>query len=68
MKIEQLVILVIAGVILADLIANVAGTNALFRGFGILWDIGTQPTNTSVLSSTMANRPTTTSKPPTMKA
>lgn len=68
MKIEQLVIVVIAGVILADLIANAAGTTSLFRGFGILWDIGTQPTNTSLLSSTMANRPTAKPGPPTLKA
>lgn len=55
MKIENLIILVVSGVILADLVAHVAGTKALFSGFHILWDIATEPTDTNLLSTTMAN-------------
>ena len=55
MKIENLIILVVAGVILADAVAHVAGTKALFNGFHILWDIGTEPTNTSLLSTSVTN-------------
>lgn len=65
MKFEQLVIIVVSGVILADLVAHVAGTNALFNGIRILWDIGTQPTNTSLLSTPTANHIPTS---PTQKA
>ena len=56
MKIEHLITVVVAGVILADLVSHVAGTNSLFHGFGILWDIGTQPTNTKLLSTTVSNK------------
>lgn len=67
MKIENLIILIVAGVIVADMVAHVAGTNALFNGFRILWDIGTQPTNTSLLSTPLANTQRGT-QPPSLKA
>jgi len=60
MKFENLIILIVAGVILADAVAHVAGTKALFNGFNILWDIGTNPTDTAILSTPLANtKPTT---------
>lgn len=52
MKIEHLITVVVAGVIIADMVAHVSGTNALFKGFGLLWNIGTQPTNTSLIKTT----------------
>lgn len=55
MKFEQLVYLIVGGVIIADLVAHVAGTNSLFKGFNILWDIGIEPTDTKLLSTTMSN-------------
>lgn len=55
MKLEHLIIVIVAGVILADAVANIAGTNALFSGFGLLWNIGTQPTNTSLIKTPTAN-------------
>lgn len=55
MKFEHLLMIVVTGVILADIVANVGGTTALFNGVNMLWGIGTQPTNTKLLSTTMAN-------------
>jgi hypothetical protein len=55
MKLEHLITLVVGGVILADLVSHVAGTKALFNGFNILWDIGTEPTDTKLLSTAMSN-------------
>lgn len=55
MKLEHLITVVVGGVILADLVAHVAGTKSLFHGFNILWDIGTQPTDTKLLSTTVSN-------------
>lgn len=55
MKFEHLVVVVVGGVILADLVAHVSGTNSLFNAFHILWDIGTEPTDTKLLSTTMSN-------------
>lgn len=56
MKLEYLLVVVIAGVILADMVANVPGTNALFHGFNMLWSIGTQPTNTSLIQTSTATK------------
>jgi len=36
-KLVNLFVIIAAGVMLADLIANPAGTNALFNGFGSIW-------------------------------
>lgn len=36
----NLFVLIAVGVILADMIANVNGTNALFSGLGNLWKVG----------------------------
>lgn len=55
MKLEHLITLVVAGVIVADLVSHVAGTKAIFNGFHVLWDIGTEPTNTKLLSTTISN-------------
>lgn len=52
MKIEHLIMVVVAGVIIADMVAHVAGTTSLFNGFTMLWNIGTQPTNTSLIKTT----------------
>jgi hypothetical protein len=52
MKIEKLIIVIVAGVILADLVAHVAGTKAVFSGLNMLWSIGTQPTNTANIKTT----------------
>lgn len=51
-KIFQLVLVVVAGVILADLVANAAGTSALLNGFNTLFTIGTQPTNVNAIKVT----------------
>lgn len=52
MKIEKLILVVVFGVILADLVAHVAGTKAVFKGANMLWSIGTQPTNTANIKTT----------------
>jgi len=52
MKIEKLIIVVVIGVIIADLVAHIAGTTAVFKGFNMLWSIGTQPTNTANIKTT----------------
>lgn len=36
----NLFVLIAVGVMLADMIANVNGTNALFSGLGNLWKVG----------------------------
>lgn len=36
----NLFVIMAAGVIIADMVANAAGTKALFDGFGNLWKIG----------------------------
>ncbi len=46
MNFEALILIVIAGVIVADLVANAAGTNVLFSGIEMLWHIGINPTET----------------------
>lgn len=51
-RIFHLIIVVVAGVILADLVAHVAGTTSLVNGIGMLFSIGTQPTNTAAIKST----------------
>lgn len=38
--IMNLAVIIAVGVILADLVANVGGTNALFTGTANLWKIG----------------------------
>lgn len=48
----HLIMVVVAGVIIADLIAHVAGTTALFSGLNTLFTIGTQPVNTKAIKST----------------
>lgn len=55
MKFEHLVMVIVGGVILADLVAHVAGTKSIFNAFNILWDIGIEPTDTKLLSTTMSN-------------
>lgn len=50
-KIFQLIIIVVAGVILADLVAHAAGTSTLVNGFGTLFTIGTQPTNVNAIKT-----------------
>jgi hypothetical protein len=39
-QVMNLLVLIAIGVILADLIANVGGTNALFSGVANIWKIG----------------------------
>ena len=51
-RLFHLILVVVAGVIIADLVAHVSGTTALFNGFGTLFAIGTQPTNTSAIKTT----------------
>lgn len=46
-KLFHLIFIVVGGVILADLVAHVAGTSVILSGIGNLFAIGTQPTNTS---------------------
>lgn len=48
-KIFQLIIIVVAGVIIADLVAHVSGTSTLLSGIGTLFAIGTQPTNVGAI-------------------
>lgn len=56
MKFEQLIILIVVGVIVADFVSHVAGTQALFEGFRTLWSIGINPTDTAAIRTTpMAN-------------
>lgn len=45
----HLILIVVAGVIIADLVAHAAGTSALAGGFGTLFSIATQPTNTAAI-------------------
>ena len=52
MKIEKLILVIVFGVIVADLVAHIAGTTAVFKGFNMLWSIGTQPTNTANIKTT----------------
>ena len=55
-KIFHLIIIIVAGVIIADFVAHVSGTTTLLNGAGLLFNIGTQPTNTSAIKTTpMAN-------------
>lgn len=62
-KVFHLIFIVVAGVIVADLVAHVAGTTALVNGFGTLFTIGTQPTNVAAIKTTpMTNAPTSQSK------
>jgi hypothetical protein len=46
MNLEALIIIVIAGVIIADLVANALGTSVLLSGIEMLWHIGINPTET----------------------
>lgn len=39
-KVVNLFVLIIAGVMLADMIGNASGTNALFTGLGGIWKTG----------------------------
>jgi hypothetical protein len=50
-KIFHLILIVVAGVILADLVAHVAGTTTIVDGFGTLFAIGTQPTNVNAIKT-----------------
>jgi len=59
-KIFHLILIVVAGVIVADLVAHVAGTSALFSGFGTLFAIGTQPTNTNAIKTVKVSSVTNT--------
>jgi hypothetical protein len=69
MKIEHLIMVIVGGVILADMVAHVAGTKALFHGFNILWAIGTNPTDTSLISTSTSNtKPATTGGGTKLKA
>jgi hypothetical protein len=51
-KIFHVILIVVGGVILADLVAHAAGTSALLNGVGTLFAIGTQPTNTAAIKTT----------------
>jgi hypothetical protein len=51
-KIFHLIMIVVAGVIIADFVAHAAGTSALASGFGTLFAIGTQPTNVGNIKTT----------------
>lgn len=56
MKFGQLITLVVAGVIVADLVTHVAGTTVFFNGIRNLWSIGINPTDTASIHTTpMAN-------------
>jgi antitoxin (DNA-binding transcriptional repressor) of toxin-antitoxin stability system len=48
----HLILIVVAGVIVADLVAHAAGTSALAGGFNTLFTIATQPTNTGAIKVT----------------
>ena len=50
-KVFQLILIVVAGVIVADLVAHADGTSALINGVGTLFAIGTQPTNTNAIKT-----------------
>ena len=43
----KLVLIIVAGVIVADLVAHAAGTKVLFQGADTLFSIGINPTNTT---------------------
>jgi hypothetical protein len=49
MDVMHLAILVVAGIILADLISNPTGTSAFLSGIQKMWQIMTNPTNTKGL-------------------
>ncbi|HWV47409.1 MAG TPA: hypothetical protein VN039_15535 [Nitrospira sp.] len=51
-KVFHLILVVVAGVIVADLIAHASGTSTLLSGFNTLFTIGTQPTKTSAIKVT----------------
>ena len=51
-KILQLIVIVVSGVIIADLVANSAGTKVLFQGFNTLFSIGIRPTDVSGIKTT----------------
>lgn len=51
-RVFHVILIVVAGVIIADLVAHVSGTTTLFNGFGMLFNIGTQPTNTGLIKTT----------------
>lgn len=61
-KIFHLIMIVVAGVIIADLVAHAAGTSALLGGFGTLFAIGTQPTNVKNIKTTPVTNGSGTSK------
>jgi hypothetical protein len=48
-RVLHLVLIIIGGVILADLINNATGTKALFTGFDQMFQIFINPTNTKGL-------------------
>lgn len=50
-NIYKLILIVVTGVIVADLVAHSEGTSSLFSGFGTLFTIGTQPTNTKAIKT-----------------
>jgi hypothetical protein len=54
MKLEHLLMVIVAGVIIADLVAHAAGTSALFSGVNMLWGIGIEPTNTGLIHTSTA--------------
>lgn len=58
-SIFHLIMIVVAGVIVADLVAHVSGTTTLFKGIGTLFTIGTQPTNTSAIKRTTVTNTST---------
>jgi hypothetical protein len=49
MDVMHLAIIVVAGIILADLISNPTGTTAVLSGIQTMWQIMTNPTNTKGL-------------------
>lgn len=51
-QVFHLILIVVAGVIIADFVAHAAGTTVLANGFGTLFTIATQPTNTKAIKTT----------------
>ena len=52
MKELHLIYIIVGGIIIADLVAHVAGTNALFGGLHTMFSIFTKPTDTSAIHTT----------------
>lgn len=51
MNIYHLIVICVAGVIIADLVSHPAGSDAVFGGIQQLWQIATDPLNTNNLGT-----------------